>query len=76
MSRMNRLGNITGAASLCLLLACGCSQYKQVETTDPFMDKWKSKAQEAKGYPQAPFSAPKDLAKEPICQAGRVEARA
>ena len=66
MSRMNRLGNNTGAAALCLLLVCGCSQYKQVETADPFMDKWKSKAQEAKSYPQTPASAPKDLAKEPV----------
>ena len=47
MSRMNRLANITGAAALCLLLVCGCSQYKQAETTDPFMDKWKTKAQES-----------------------------
>ncbi|MBI5578285.1 MAG: type IV pilus secretin PilQ [Deltaproteobacteria bacterium] len=66
MSRTNRLGNTTGAAALCLLLVCGCSQYKQVETADPFMDKWKSKAQEAKGYPQAPSSAPKEPVKDPI----------
>lgn len=69
MSRMNRLGNMTGAAALCLLLVCGCSQYKQqVETTDPFMDKWKAKAQESKSYPPAPSPASRDLAKDPIAK--------
>ena len=57
MSRMNRLANMTGAAALCLLLVCGCSYYKQVETTDPFMDKWKAKAQESLSYPPGPSQA-------------------
>jgi type IV pilus assembly protein PilQ len=63
---MNRLANITGAAALCLLLVCGCSQYKQAETTDPFMDKWKAKAQESKSYPAAPSQASQDLTKDPV----------
>jgi type IV pilus assembly protein PilQ len=66
MSRTNRSANITGTAALCLLLICGCSQHKQVESTDPFMDKWKAKAQESKGYPQTPSSAPKELVKGPL----------
>ena len=68
MSRMNRLGNNTCAAALCLLLLCGCSQYKQVEATDPFMDKWKAKAQESKSYPLAPSQASQDLTKEPVAK--------
>jgi type IV pilus assembly protein PilQ len=66
MSRTNRSANITGTAALCLLLICGCSQHKQVETTDPFMDKWKAKAQESKDYPQTSSSASKDLVKDPV----------
>jgi type IV pilus assembly protein PilQ len=65
MSRMKRLGNITGAAAVCLLLVCGCSQYKQAEATDPFMDKWKAKAQESKSYPP---TASQDLTKDPVAK--------
>ena len=68
MSRMKHLGHITGAAALCLLLVCGCSQYKQAETTDPFMDKWKTKAQESMSYPPAPAQASQNLAKDPAAQ--------
>jgi type IV pilus assembly protein PilQ len=65
MSRMKRLGNITGAVAVCLLLVCGCSQYKQAEATDPFMDKWKAKAQESKSYPP---TASQDLTKDPVAK--------
>jgi type IV pilus assembly protein PilQ len=65
MSRMKRLGNITGALAVCLLLVCGCSQYKQAEATDPFMDKWKAKAQESKSYPP---TASQDLTKDPVAK--------
>ncbi len=68
MSRMNRLANITGTAALCLLLVCGCSQFKQVETTDPFMDQWKAKAKESMSYPAAPSPAPRDLTKDPVAK--------
>ena len=68
MSRMNRLANITGAAALCLLLVCGCSQYKPVETTDPFMDQWKAKAKESMSYPAAPSQASRDLTKDPVAK--------
>jgi len=68
MSRMNRLANMTGAAALCLLLVCGCSQFKQVETTDPFIDKWKAKAQESLSYPPGPSQASQDLAKDPVAK--------
>ncbi|HSO60685.1 MAG TPA: type IV pilus secretin PilQ [Desulfobacterales bacterium] len=68
MSRMNRLANITGAAALCLLLVYGCSQYKPVETTDPFMDQWKAKAKESMSYPAAPSQASQDLTKDPVAK--------
>jgi len=69
MSRMNRSGNLTGMAALCLLLVYGCSQYnQQVEATDPFMDKWRSKAKESMNYPPAPAQASQDLAREPAVQ--------
>ena len=68
MSRMNRKGNITGLAAVCLLLVCGCSQYQQVEATDPFMDKWKVKAQESKSYPPVPSQTSQDLARDPVAK--------
>jgi len=68
MSRMNRLAIITGAAALCLLLVCGCSQFKQVETTDPFMDQWKAKAKESMSYPAASSQASRDLTKDPVAK--------
>ena len=74
MSRMSRLGNITGAAAVCLLLVCGCSQYSQVEATDPFMNKWKTMAQESQNYPPIPAQAPADLANGHGHPAGRHQA--
>jgi type IV pilus assembly protein PilQ len=69
MSRMHRLANMTGTAALCLLLVCGCSQYnKQVEATDSFMDKWKTKAQESLSYPPAPSQASQDLTKDLVAK--------
>jgi type IV pilus assembly protein PilQ len=35
-----------------------------METADPFMDKWKAKAQESKGTSPAPSTAPRDVVKE------------
>ena len=66
MSRMSRLGNITAAAAVCLLLVYGCSRYSQVPDTDPFMDKWKAKAQESQNYYPAPAQASPDLANGPV----------
>jgi len=70
---MNRLGKMTGAAALGLLFLCGCSQFKQAETTDPFMDKWKTKAQESKSYPPAASQASQDLTKDPVAKPAAIK---
>jgi type IV pilus assembly protein PilQ len=53
------------AGAVVVMLALGCSQPKKMDANDPFMDKWKAKAQESKGFsPGASPQAPKELVKE------------
>jgi type IV pilus assembly protein PilQ len=59
--------------ALLLLLLSGCSQPQKTETADPFMDKWKARAQESKGSSPAPATAPRDVVKETAARP--VEAR-
>jgi type IV pilus assembly protein PilQ len=47
-----------------MLLALGCSPPKKTDANDPFMDKWKVKAQESKGFSAGPSKAPPELVKE------------
>jgi len=61
---MIRLPKAPLACALALLLVSGCAQPQKTETADPFMDKWKAKAQESKGASPAPSAAPRDVVKE------------
>ena len=61
---MIRLPKAPLACALALLLVSGCAQPQKTETADPFMDKWKAKAQESKGASPAPSTAPRDVVKE------------
>ncbi len=61
---MTRLPNSPLACVLALLLLSGCSQPQKTETADPFMDKWKARAQESKGASPAPSTTPRDGVKE------------
>jgi type IV pilus assembly protein PilQ len=59
------------AGAVVVLLALGCSQTQKTDANDPFMDKWKAKAQESKGYspgpsPQAPKEPVKEAAARPV----------
>jgi type IV pilus assembly protein PilQ len=61
---MIRLPKSPLACTLALLLISGCAQTQKLESADPFMDKWKAKAQESKGSSPAPSTAPREVVKE------------
>ncbi|RPJ75529.1 MAG: type IV pilus secretin PilQ [Desulfobacteraceae bacterium] len=75
MRKMTRWMRIAGAGAACLLLLTGCSARKQVEASDSFMEKWRTKALEARGHSPAPTAAPAELARVPEARPpeGRVE---
>jgi type IV pilus assembly protein PilQ len=56
------------AGTVTLLLVLGCSTPKKSEPQDLFMDKWKAKAQESKGFSPGTSAAPKDLVPERTVQ--------
>ncbi len=56
---------IAAAGACCLLLLSSCAANKPPVANDPFMDKWRAKAQESRGQSPGPMSAPADLVKEP-----------
>ncbi len=49
MIRLHGLRHVAIVGTLSTLLAVGCAPLKKSEPADPFMDKWKAKAQESKG---------------------------
>ncbi|MGE5255663.1 MAG: hypothetical protein ACM3KE_03275 [Hyphomicrobiales bacterium] len=53
---------VTGVVTV--LLTLGCSPPKKTDANDPFMDKWRAKAQEQKGEAPIPPKAPPELVKE------------
>jgi type IV pilus assembly protein PilQ len=53
---------VTGVVSV--LLTLGCSPPKKTDANDPFMDKWRAKAQEQKGEAPTPRKATPELVKE------------
>jgi len=50
MRRLHFLRYVAIVGTLSVLLAAGCASPKKSEPADPFMDKWKAKAQESKDF--------------------------
>ncbi|MCU0561793.1 MAG: type IV pilus secretin PilQ [Desulfobacterales bacterium] len=59
---------LSAAGAFCLLLLSGCAANKP-DTVDPFMDKWRTKAQESRGHSPGPVSTPAELVKTPAAAA-------
>ena len=64
MRMTTRWVKIAAAGACCLLLLSSCAANKQ-STNDPFMDKWRARAQESRGHSPGPASTPEDLVKAP-----------
>jgi type IV pilus assembly protein PilQ len=65
MRTTTRWVKIAGAGAICLLLLNGCAANKPLEASDPFMDKWRVKAQESRGHSPGATPTPADLVKAP-----------
>jgi len=64
MIRLHCLRQVAIVGTLSALLAVGCAPVKKPEPAAPFMDKWRAKAQESKGFSPGASQPPKDLVKE------------
>lgn len=64
MIRLQGLRHAAIVGTLSALLALSCAPMKKSEPTDPFMDKWKVKAQESKGFSPGASQPPRELVKE------------
>jgi type IV pilus assembly protein PilQ len=65
---MNRVTDIIALCALAAMLAWGCAQQKPMEQTEQFMEKWRARAQESKGFSPGPAAATsrlKELAPAP-----------
>lgn len=76
MIRLHGLRNVAIIGLLGAWLAVGCAPLKQSEPTDAFMDKWKAKAQESKGFSPSASQPSKDLVKEAAVRPGEVKVEA
>jgi type IV pilus assembly protein PilQ len=64
MIRLHGLRHAAIIGTLSALLAWGCAPVNKSEPADPFMDKWKAKAQESKGFSPGASQTPKEIVKE------------
>jgi type IV pilus assembly protein PilQ len=64
MIRLHGLRNAAIIGTLSALLAVGCAPLKKSEPTDTFMDKWKAKAQESKGFSPGASQTPKEIVRD------------
>jgi type IV pilus assembly protein PilQ len=63
MTRSHWLWKLAVTGVVGALLMPGCSPPKKMDVNDPFMDKWKAKAQESKAPSAVPPRAPAELVK-------------
>jgi type IV pilus assembly protein PilQ len=73
MIRWHDYRQVAVVGTLGVLLAVGCAPLKKPESTDPFMDKWKAKAQESRGFPPAASQPAKELGKDPAARPSEVK---
>jgi type IV pilus assembly protein PilQ len=66
MTRSHGFWKSAVAGVVIALVMGGCSQPQKMEANDPFLDKWKAKAQESKGSSPGTFQPPKELVKETL----------
>ena len=76
MRRLHFLRYVAIVGTLSALLAAGCASPKKSEPTDPFMDKWKAKAQESKGLSPGVSQPPKELSKETAVRPSEIKVEA
>jgi type IV pilus assembly protein PilQ len=76
MIKLHGLRHVAIVGILSALLAVGCASLKKPEPTDPFMDKWKAKAQESKGFSPGGSQPPKELVRETGVRAAEIKVEA
>jgi type IV pilus assembly protein PilQ len=59
-----------------MLLAAGCASPKKSEPGDAFMDKWKAKAQESKGFAPGVSQPPKELVRDTAVRPSEIKVEA
>ena len=73
MIRLHCLRHAAIIGTLSTLLAWGCAPMKKSEPADPFMDKWKAKAQESKGFSPGASQTPKEIVKEAVVRPAEIK---
>ena len=73
MIRLHCLRHVAIVGVLSALLAVGCAPLNKSEPTDPFMDKWKAKAQESKGFSAGSPQPPNELVKETAVRTAEIK---
>jgi type IV pilus assembly protein PilQ len=76
MIRLHGLRHAAIVGTLSALLAVGCAPMKKSEPTDSFMDKWKAKAQESKGFSPGASQPPKEIVKEASVRPSEIKVEA
>jgi type IV pilus assembly protein PilQ len=76
MMRIHCLRQVAIVGILGALLAMGCAPLQKPEPTDPFMDKWKAKAQESKGFSAGVSQPSKELVKETAVRPSEIKIEA
>ena len=73
MRRLHFLRYVAIVGTLSVLLAAGCASPKKSEPVEPFMDKWRAKAQESKGFSPGVSQPSKELVKETAARPSEIK---